>query len=175
MKLSASLNSSRIFSFESMLTRIFISIVQIHKVFLNKAIFGLLISPLLNAVKTQENITTSCKRVSPDFLVRFVNKNYFKKTVKLAFHIFMWFFPFWNLQSNARKLKLPNHSRFKLFFKDLKVLQICFLLLADKVVRDPVYLVGYFSWPWSEAFLWFEALQLSNMMREFSVITEDLV
>lgn len=91
MKLSASLNSSRIFSFESMLTRI-ISVVQIHKDFLNKAIFGLLVSPLLNAVKTQENITTSCKHVSLDFLVRFVDKNYFKKTAKLAFHIFMYLF-----------------------------------------------------------------------------------
>lgn len=91
MKLSASLNSSRIFSFESMLTRI-ISVVQIHKDFLNKAIFGLLVSPLLNAVKTQENITTSCKHVSLDFLVRFIDKNYFKKTAKLAFHIFMYFF-----------------------------------------------------------------------------------
>lgn len=59
MKLSASLHSSRIFSFESILTRIFISTVQIHKDFLNKAIFGVLVSPLLNAVKTQENITAS--------------------------------------------------------------------------------------------------------------------
>lgn len=92
MKLSASLNSSRIFSFESVRTIIFINVVQIHKDFLNKAIFGLLVSPLLNAVKTQESITTSCKRVSPDFLVRFLDKNYLKKTVKLAFHIFIYVF-----------------------------------------------------------------------------------
>lgn len=92
MKLSASLNSSRIFSFESMLTRIFISVVQIHRDFLNKVIFGLLVSPLLNAVKIQENITASCKRLSPDFLVGFLAKNYFKKTVKLAFHVFRFVF-----------------------------------------------------------------------------------
>lgn len=93
MKLSASLNSSRIFSSESMLTRIFISVVQIHRDFLNKAIFGLLVSPLLNAVKIQENITASCKRLSPDFLVGFLaKKNYFKKTVKLAFHVFRFVF-----------------------------------------------------------------------------------
>lgn len=70
--------------------RIFISIVQIHRTFLNKVIFGLLVSPLLNAVKAQENITASCKCVSPDFLVRFVDKNYFKETIKLALHMLMY-------------------------------------------------------------------------------------
>jgi len=63
--------------------------VQIHEGFLNKAIFGLLVSPLLNAIKRTPLLSVS---VSPDFLVRFVDKNYFKKTVKLAFHIFMYFF-----------------------------------------------------------------------------------
>lgn len=94
-----------------------------------------------------------------------------RKLLSLVF-TYLCIFTYWNLQSNARKLKFLNRSRFKMFFKDLEILQICSFLLVDKVIRDTV-LVGYLSWPWSETFC-FEVLWLSKRIRKSNFITEDL-